>query len=135
MNRVQNSKTLLPNSLEVYLPQTFYTIIILYYFKILLSLSKAKKALFALRLLRPFFDKTKMRTLLDSNFYSILYYNASIWLTPDLSAACKHDLLAVSSLALRSCLRNQNNDISFVNLHKNNNKCHHRTSFITWLLT
>ena len=84
-------------------------------------ISKAKKALFAL--LRTFFDKTKMRTLLDSNVYSILYYNASIWLSPDLSAACKHDLLAVSSLALRSCLGNQNCDISFVNLHKNNKKC------------
>ena len=63
-----------------------------------------------------------MRILLDSYFYSILYYNSSIWLTLDLSAACKHDLLAVSALAIRSCLGNNQCDISFVNLHKKNSK-------------
>ena len=86
-------------------------------------ISKANKALYALRLLRPFFDKNKMRILLDSNFYSVLYYNSSIWLSPDLSSACKHDLLAVSAQTLRSCLGPNQKDISFINLHKNNNKC------------
>ena len=86
-------------------------------------IQKAKKALFALRLLRPYFSPTKMKILLDSYFYSVLYYNSSIWLTPDLSAACRHDLLAVSALALRSCLSNNQFDISFINLHKNNKKC------------
>ena len=64
-----------------------------------------------------------MRILLDTNFYSILYYNSSFWLSPDLSATCKHDLLAVSALAIRSCLGNSQNDISFIDLHKNNKKC------------
>ena len=86
-------------------------------------ISKAKKSLYALRLLRPFFCKNKMRTLLDSNFYSILYYNSTIWLSPDLSSACKHDLLAVSAQALRCCLGPNLNDILFENLHKNNKKC------------
>ena len=38
------------------------------------AITKAKKALFALRLLKRFFNKQEMRTLLDSNFYSVLYY-------------------------------------------------------------
>ena len=87
------------------------------------NILKAKKSLYALRLLRPFFNKEKMRILLDSNFYSVLYYNSSVWLTPDLSSGSKHDLLAVSALALRSCLGPNLSDISFINLHKNNNKC------------
>ena len=48
---------------------------------------------------------------------------SSIWLTPELSATCKHDLLAVSSYALRSCFVYNSNEISFVNLHKQNKKC------------
>ena len=64
-----------------------------------------------------------MRTLIDSYFYSVLYYNSSIWLTPELSASCKHDLLAISSYALRSCFGNNAYDVSFVNLHKANKKC------------
>ena len=64
-----------------------------------------------------------MRTLIYSYFYSVLYYNASIWLTPELSASCKHGLLSVSSYALRTCFANNANDISFVNLQKLNKKC------------
>ena len=63
-----------------------------------------------------------MGTLIDSYFYSVLSYNASIWLTPELSANCKHDLLSVSSYALRTCFANNANDISFLNLHKHNKK-------------
>ena len=64
-----------------------------------------------------------MRTLLDSYFYSILYYNSQNWLTPDLSSNCKHDLIAVSSLVFRSCLNTPDHDLSFINLHKQNKKC------------
>ena len=86
-------------------------------------ISKAKKALFALRLLRKFFNNSEMRTLLDSNFYSVLYYNAIIWLTPELNANLKHNLLTISSNALRSCLMQDNREISFENLHVNAKKC------------
>ena len=65
----------------------------------------------------------KIVCTIDSYFQSVLYYNASIWLTPELSATCKHDLLSVSSYALRTCFANNAYDISFVNLHKHNKKC------------
>ena len=64
-----------------------------------------------------------MRVLLDANFYSILYYNAVIWLTPSLSTVTKQSLLSVSACALRSCLSHDGFDISFDNLHKSHKKC------------
>ena len=87
------------------------------------SISKANKALFALKLIKKFFTQNEMRTLLDSNFYSILYYNAVIWLTPALKSDLKHDLLAASACALKSCLMKDGFDISFVKLHKTHAKC------------
>ena len=80
-------------------------------------ITKAKKALFALRLLRKYFSVSEMRSLLDSNFYSILYYNSVIWLTPCLSCESKQKLLSIS--ALRTCLKHEGFDVSFVNVHKN----------------
>ena len=87
------------------------------------AITKAKKALFALRLLKKYFSATEMRLLLDANFYSILYYNAVIWLTPSLSADTKQSLLSISASALRSCLSHGGLDISFENLHKSHKKC------------
>ena len=84
---------------------------------------KAKKALFALRLLRKYFKTDEMRVLLDANFYSVLYYNAVIWLTPDLGAMMKQNLISVSANALRSCLMYDSREISFENVHIVNKKC------------
>ena len=83
------------------------------------AIAKAKKVLYALRLLRKFFTKEQMRTLLDSYFYSVLYYNSVIWLTPELNLQIKQSLLSVSANALRSCLRHDGSDVlSFEMLHK-----------------
>ena len=86
-------------------------------------ISKAKRALFGLRILKKYFTNSQMRLLLDSNFYSILYYNAIIWLTPELKSQSKHDLLAISANALRTCLSVTSGEISFQNIHKNLCKC------------
>ena len=82
------------------------------------AISKSRKSLYALRLLRKFFNDQEMRTLLDSNFYSILYYNAVLWLTPELSSVMKQALLSISANALRSCMMSYCNDISFETIHK-----------------
>ena len=66
------------------------------------SICKAKKSLFALRLIKRFFNSKEMRTLLDTYFYSVLYYNAVIWLTPEMSSIMKQNLLSISANALRS---------------------------------
>ena len=64
-----------------------------------------------------------MRQLLDSNFYSILYYNSSIWLNHFLSPEFKQKLLSISANALRSCLKNKAFGVSFVNVHRISKKC------------
>ena len=87
------------------------------------AITKAKKALFALRAISKYFTFTEMRSLLDSNFYSILYYNCSIWLTPSLSPEFKQKLLSVSANALRTCLRGMSFDISFIDVHRASKKC------------
>ena len=81
------------------------------------SIGKARKALFGLKHLRKFFNFNEMRQLLDSYLYSVLYYNAEIWLTPDLSSTLKQSLLSMSALALRSTL-NIEHELSFEKLHK-----------------
>ena len=77
------------------------------------TISKAKRSLFGLKLLKKYFSNQEMRRLLDSHFYSVLFYNANIWLTPSLSSAN----------ALRSCLMHEGFDISFERLHVIHKKC------------
>ena len=67
-------------------------------------INKAKKKLYALRLLKKFFSQEQMRLLLDSQFYSVLFYNSVIWLTPELNAPMKQNLLSISASALRICV-------------------------------
>ena len=81
------------------------------------TISKAKKSLFALRLLKKYFSPDEMKILLDSKFYSILYYNAVIWLTPSISAAMKQSLMSISANALRSCTPINFDEISFERIH------------------
>ena len=88
------------------------------------AICKAKKSLYALRMLRKFFNDQEMRTLLDSYFYSILYYNAVLWLTPDLNCSLKQDLLSISANALRSCMMYNCSKISFLEIQCN--KCNRR---------
>ena len=81
------------------------------------AICKARKSLFALWLLRRFFNDQEMRLLLDSNFYSILYYNAVLWLTPELSSNMKQALISISANALRSCMMSYSSGISFITIH------------------
>ena len=64
-----------------------------------------------------------MRTLLHSNFYYVLYYNSVIWLTSDISAPLKHNLMSISANALRNCIMKKNYDVSFENIHLKCKKC------------
>ena len=80
-----------------------------------------------LKLIKPFmmrfFNQNEMRMLLDTHFYSVLFYNASIWLTPILKCDMKQKLLSISAHVLRTCLSHDGFDVSFENVHKIHNKC------------
>ena len=88
-----------------------------------MCINKAKKALFALRLIKKYFTQTEMRTLLDTYFYSVLYYNSCIWLVPEIGSEMKQKLLSISACALRSCIANNNSMVSFEKIHERNRKC------------
>ena len=82
------------------------------------AIKKSNKALCALRIIKKYLPTQVMRTLLISNYYSILYYNAEIWLSNNLHIAPKQQLLSASANAIRSCLPQQSSFISFDKLHK-----------------
>jgi len=50
---------------------------------------KSAKALHAIRLIKPFFCFNELRSLITSNFYSILYYNSEVWHLPTLNPVSK----------------------------------------------
>ena len=92
------------------------------------TIVKAKKALIAFRLIKRFFSISEMRTLLDANFYSILYYNAVIWLTSSLGSDLRQSLFSIMANALRTCLRHDGFDISFEFIHRVNKKKYPKTN-------
>ena len=58
-------------------------------------------ALNAIRIIKRFFTKKELLSLVTSNFYSILYYNSEIWQIPTLKTTLKQSLLSTSAKALK----------------------------------
>jgi hypothetical protein len=83
------------------------------------AISKSNKTLYAIRLIKRYFAQDEIKTHLNSFYYPVLYYNAEIWLTPYLQAGPKHQLLAASANAIRSCLNNPTPFISYDKIHCN----------------
>ena len=54
-----------------------------------MAIAKSKKALQAVRLIKKFLNKKELFNVIRANFYSILYYNSSIWLLPSLNPITK----------------------------------------------
>ena len=81
------------------------------------AIKKSNKAKYAISIIKRYFSKNELNNLLTSNYYSILYYNADIWLIPSLKSQLKQRLLAASSSALKMINRNYDNMISFNQLH------------------
>ena len=86
------------------------------------AIKKSNKSLFAIKMISKFFTSKEIKILLDSFFYSVLYYNSEIWLLPSLNHSLKQQLMSASANALRSCNIRKNPYISFIDLHKHNYK-------------
>ena len=82
------------------------------------TIVKSNKALCALKLIKKYMFPHEMKSLLISNYYSILYYNSQIWLSPTLCHESKQQLMSASANALRSCINLPNPFISFEAIHK-----------------
>ena len=77
------------------------------------TIKKSNKPKHALLLIKKYFNKTELSTLLTTNFYSILYYNCGVWMIPSLKPQLKQQILFVSARALRICAPNYDNFMLF----------------------
>ena len=84
--------------------------------------TKANKALNAIRLIRRYFNTKELLNLITSNYYSILYYNSEIWHLPNLKPQLKQLLLSASSKALKTCMFKPDRTISYQSLHEINHR-------------
>ena len=66
--------------------------------------------------------KDEMKQLLNSNFYSVLYYNCEIWLTPMMDPRSKRQLLADSAMALKLCKSQYDSMMGYERLHELHNR-------------
>ena len=81
------------------------------------TINKSKSALNAIYLICKYFNKKQLLDIITSNYYSILYYNAEVWLLPTLNPQLKQKLLSASSAPLKLTTNNYNYLISFNTLH------------------
>ena len=61
------------------------------------AIKRSIKVLNAMRMIKRFFTKKELLSLVTSNFYSTLYYNSEIWHLPTLKTTLKQSLLRTSA--------------------------------------
>ena len=81
------------------------------------AVSKSKRALHGIRLIKKYLTKDETRMLLTANFYSVLFYNCEIWMSEGLHARQKQLLLSASANALKLLGNVQDIRISFAQRH------------------
>ena len=86
--------------------------------QVAMAISKSKKALHAIKLIKKYLTKTETKMLLTSNYYSILYYNSEIWLYDELKPRLKNLILAASACAMKVLNNPRDIRISHIQLHK-----------------
>ena len=83
------------------------------------TLTKANKALNAIRMIRNYFDQEDLLRLITSNFYSVLYYNSEVWHLPTLHQSLQNQLLSASAKAIKLCTKTTDMwMISYKELHE-----------------
>ena len=82
------------------------------------AINNSKRALHGIKIIKKYLSKSETKTLLTSNFYSVLYYNCEIWLSQALNVRNKQQLLSASANALKMLNNVSDPRISFAQLHK-----------------
>ena len=80
------------------------------------------KVLHTIHLIRKYFTKYELLQITTSNYLSILYCNAQIWLLPTVSHNSKHGLLAAQASPLKLCTPSYDYSILYERLHSLNNR-------------
>ena len=83
-----------------------------------MAISKSCKALQVIKLIKKHFSKKELMTLVTSKYYSILFYNSSIWLIPGLTCQSKLAILNASAALLKFCCAQYHNLMSYERLHE-----------------
>jgi hypothetical protein len=86
------------------------------------TIKKSKSALYAICLIKKYWNPVECRTLITSNVYSILYYNSEIWNIPKLNKQLKSHLKTSSANAPKICTPNYNMYMSNNTLHSINKR-------------
>ena len=86
------------------------------------AISKSRKALHAISLIKKYFSQNELLAMITSNYLSILYYNADVWLLPTLKPQLKQKLLSASAAPLKLCTRMYDRSMSFNTLHTLNKR-------------
>ena len=82
------------------------------------AICKANKSLYAIRTIKKFFNLAQIKILLTTYFYSTLFYNSEVWLSPFLNSEIRHQLVSSSAKALQCCLTVYNPFISHIKIHE-----------------
>ena len=85
---------------------------------IAMAISKSRKALQAIKLTKKHISKKELITLVTSKYYSILFYNFSIWLIPGLTRQSKLAILSASAAPLKFCCAQFHKLMSYERLHE-----------------
>ena len=86
------------------------------------AIKNSRRALHGIGLIRKNFNKSELKQLLTSYFYSVLYYNSEVWQLPTLHNSLKKQLLAASAAGLKILSLNSDLRISFEQLHSMNER-------------
>ena len=81
------------------------------------TIAKAKKSLNAIYLIKKYFNTDELRTIITSNYFSVLYYNSEIWHLPSLTLNTKKILMSASAAPLKLCTTLYDQNMSFITLH------------------
>jgi hypothetical protein len=82
-----------------------------------LSIRNANRSLFALKVIKKYFNKTELKDLVTSLYFSQLFYGSEVWHLPDLSFLQKKKLKNVSANTLKVCLFNVSPFASHTEIH------------------
>ena len=81
------------------------------------AINKSKKALHAISMIKKYFTKSQLLSLITACYYSVLYFNSEIWLLPTLGPLLKQKLLAASAAPLKSITHAYDRSMSYDQLH------------------
>ena len=72
------------------------------------AISESNSSLYAIKLIRKFFNIDELRNLLTALYYSKLYYGSEIWHLPGLTLKLRKNIKLASANACKVCLQREN---------------------------